>query len=884
MPNNPSSTYRVQFHGGFTFDQGAKLANYLSLLGISHLYASPYLQSVKGSTHGYDIVDPTQVNIFLGGIKDFQKMQKALKDKGLGQIIDYVPNHMAIVDRQNPWWWEVLKDGPASKYAKYFDINWDFSEERWPKKVLLPVLEDQYGCVLEKGMLQLIHTKGAFNLHYKDHIFPIDASSLVELLKNAALACDSEVLFFLAESHGRLPKPTVTLSENIERRHRDKAVLLDLLAKLCEEKLSVCKAIDAEVDRLNANADALDALLEKQNYRLAFWRIASKDLGYRRFFDVKELIGVRVEEEEVFNATHALIIKWASEGVIQGIRIDHPDGLRDPSEYFHRLRVKCPDTWLVAEKILTTTESLPQEWPINGTTGYEFLNLAQRLFIDPKSEEILNKIYVDFTSDSIDYSKVVYDCKKLVLTELLASELDQLADLFVKVCERHRCFRDHAFQELKEALLEVAIQFPVYRTYISYKYLLHRSDDEYYIALAIQKALITNPELEKNLLEFLQHILLLRIPGKLEEDLAMRFQQLTSPTMAKGVEDTAFYRYNRFICLNEVGGEPHYFASNIAEFHETCVKNQLQNPFSLLASTTHDTKRSEDVRSRLAVLSEIPLRWSEAINRWSLINALYRGNLLIDRSMEYFLYQTLVGTWPISTERITAYMQKSLREAKLYTSWINPNENYEKAWQEFIRAIIQDENFKKDITNFVDELIYFGQINSLSQTLLKLISPGIPDIYQGTELWTLTLVDPDNRHSVDFAKRENLLNELPHLTTEQILARMGEGLPKLWLIYVALHLRKRKPECFGNEGTYTSLPVLGEKSEHVIAFQRGDGVIGVAPRFLIKLEGDWADTFLEIQSGLWLNVLTGEKFQGGRITIELLLKHFPIALLSKEAT
>lgn len=878
----PLSTYRVQFGPGFGFDQGFEIAAYLSALGISHLYASPYLQAAIGSTHGYDIVDPTHVNDSLGGSEAHMRMCQSLKFHGLGHIIDVVPNHMAIVDHQNPWWWDILKNGPSSWYAAYFDVDWYSSEERWPNKVLLPVLEEQYGCALEKKMLQLSHDKGLLTLHYKDHVFPIDASSLVDVLTNAAKSSASEALLFLAESHARLPKPTVTARQSIERRHRDKAVLLEFLQRLCSEEPLIDAAISAEVDRLNLDQDALHALLEKQNYRLAHWRTANKDLGYRRFFDVKDLIGLRIEEDEVFNATHALPIEWVQGGLVQGLRIDHPDGLREPTQYFARLREKCPEAWIVAEKILAADESLPREWPIAGTTGYDFLNRVGRLFIDPEAEERLTKIYTDFTNAQSDYMQIVYECKKLVLTELLVSELNQLANIFVEVCEKHPRYRDYSLQELKEALLETAVHFPVYRSYVSSKAPPSRQDDAHYIASAIEKAMASKPDLEEKLFKFLMDLLLLHVPGTLEEELALRFQQLTSPTMAKGVEDTAFYRFNRFIALNEVGGDPSQFSISVREFHAACTKSQLERPFSLLASTTHDSKRSEDVRVRLSLLSEIPDLWEAAVVRWSQQNARYKQEPHIDRSMEYFLYQTLVGAWPISLERLMVSMQKSLREAKVCTSWIKPNQPYEHAWGRFLEGIMRDEDFCADMTNFVSHLSSFGQINSLAQTLIKLTAPGIPDFYQGTELWAFSLVDPDNRQAVDFGKLQRYLNEMSQLTIDQIFNRSDEGFPKLWLIRQALYLRNRMPENFGQNGTYTPLYAVGPKSQHVVSYARGNGVVVVVPRLSMQLSGAWENTHLEIPTATWHNVLTDENVSGGEIYLRDLFNRFPVALLAKE--
>ncbi len=797
-------------------------------------------------------------------------------------MIDVVPNHMAITGRQNPWWWDVLENGPSSPYAVYFDVDWEASEERWPNKVLLPVLGDHYGRILEAGQLQLSHQQGHFSLHYQELIFPLDPSSLAEILNPAAALCGSEHLAFLAQSYHWLPRPTVTARQAAERRHRDKTVLFTLLQRLCREQPEVVGAIDAQVARLNQHPDALDALIERQNYRLAFWRMASRDLGYRRFFDIKDLAGLRVEDREVFQATHALPILWVQKGWVQGLRIDHPDGLRDPTGYFHRLRKVCPEAWIVAEKILEPGETLPSDWPIAGTTGYEFLNHAGGLFIEPRAEWELTRLYRDFTGESGDFQTLARDCKRMVLAELLGSELNRLSSLFVAICERHRRHRDYTRQELRETLWETATGFPVYRSYLSPATETPGPEDTGYIETAIKTAMVQRPDLDPELFGFLQNLLLLRISGSLESELAMRFQQLTGPAMAKGVEDTALYRFHRLVALNEVGGDPGRFGVSLEEFHAACVARQADHPWQLLASTTHDTKRSEDVRARLALLSERPRGWAEAVGRWAERNQKHRTGEYPDRNTEYLLYQTLVGAWPIDLPRLKSYMKKAVREAKVHTTWTSRNVAYERGLEEFIEALLQDRDFCADPEGFVAGLIPPGRINSLAQTLLKLTAPGVPDLYQGTELWDLSLVDPDNRRPVDFALRRRLLDELPGLSVEQILTRMDEGLPKLWIIRQTLQLRHRHPECFGPQGDYRPLYARGRKAGNLVAFFRGDGVLALLPRLVLHLNGDWADTALTLPRGRWRNLLSGETWEGGTLRLQDLLQRFPVGLLIRE--
>jgi (1->4)-alpha-D-glucan 1-alpha-D-glucosylmutase len=625
-------------------------------------------------------------------------------------------------------------------------------------------------------------------------------------------------------------------------------------------------------------SDSLDLLINRQNYRLAFWRAASSSLGYRRFFDINELVGLRVEESEVFQAVHALPVAWVQKGLVQGLRIDHPDGLWDPTEYFHRLREACPDAWIVAEKILELGEKLPADWRVAGTTGYDFLNLVGGLFIDPKGEDGLTRIYENFTGEKNSFGDLVRVCKRQVLEELLGSEIRRLTSLFGDICEQRRRYRDYTRQELRAALCETAVCFPVYRSYVSASANVVRSEDECHVKKAIEDAGAQRADLDPELFRFLEDLLLLRVSGPRENELAIRFQQLTGPTMAKGVEDTAFYRFHRLIALNEVGGDPSCFGISPEQFHEACAAARTQRPLALLASTTHDTKRSEDVRARLALLSEIPEWWADAVRRWADHNDRHRHGEAPDRNTEYLFYQTLVGAWPIDLTRTTAYMEKAVREAKVYTSWLMQNESYESNLGHFIKAVLKDETFRADLEGFVSDLVAPGRVNSLAQTLIKLTAPGVPDIYQGTELWDLSLVDPDNRRPVDFSLRRRLLNESVRLSPEELLARMDEGLPKLWIIRQTLHLRQRHPELFGPEAQYRPLYAWGAKDDHVVAFLRGERVIAVAPRFVMRLGADWMDTMLELPSGQWHNILTGDEVAGGAVLLRNLLARFPVGL------
>jgi (1->4)-alpha-D-glucan 1-alpha-D-glucosylmutase len=875
------ATYRVQLHAGFGFADAAAIADYLADLGISHLYCSPYLQAAPGSTHGYDVVNPHQVNKELGGPEAHAQLCATLKEIGLGQVLDIVPNHMAIAGRENPWWWDVLENGPSSRYAGYFDLEWDPPEAKLRNTVLLPVLGDHYGRVLEAGELRLEREEGSFVIHYHDQVFPVSPRSLNDLLATAAERCQSDDLSCIADGLGQLPMSTATDWVAVRRRHRNKEVLRRQLARLCREQPKLAAALDQVVSEVNSDPDQLDVLLERQNYRLAFWRTAAQDLGYRRFFDINTLVGLRAEDETVFAETHALILDWLRKGVLDGLRVDHPDGLLDPQEYFQRLYEACPRAWILAEKILEPGEPLPNSWPIAGTTGYDFIYRLTNLFVDPAGEGPLTKFYAEFTDEPTDFAIVVREKKGMAMRDLLGSDVNRLTALFGQICERHRRHRDYTRHELHHVLREVISSLPVYRTYVRAKVGQVSEDDIRIITEAVESAKKTRPDLDTALFDFFRDILLLRVRGELETELVMRFQQLTGPVMAKGVEDTAFYCFNRLVALNEVGGDPGRFGFSPDDFHNACAETQAEWPRSMLASSTHDTKRSEDVRARLYLLSEIPDRWREAVQRWTNLNKRYHRDGLPDRNAEYLLYQMLVGAWPIATERMIAYMEKASRETKVHTSWANANPDYDAALRQFIEGILKDQEFKADLETFVKPLIELGRVNSLAQTLIKVTAPGVPDFYQGTELWDLSLVDPDNRRPVDYALRRRLLSELDGMTTEEMWSRIDEGLPKLWLIRQTLKLRRSR-KLLEPESSYRPLVARGEKSDHVLAFARGERAITVVPRLVIKLGGTWADTVLELPEGRWHNAFTNETLNGAEIAVARLLHRFPVALLCQE--
>ncbi len=872
----PRATYRVQFQPGFGFDQAAAIAGYLAGLGVSHLYSSPVLQAAPGSTHGYDVVDPSRVNQELGGEAAHMRLCHALGDAGLGQVLDIVPNHMAITP-ENAWWWDVLEDGPSSLYASYFDVDWDPPESRLRNTVLMPILGDHYGRVLEAGELELVRDGAAFTIRYSDQSLPVAPRSLDTVLSPAADHLGSDLLEFICSSYSRLPGSDATDLYSVNRRHRDKEVLRGLLSDLLAADPRTGPAIDEVVSEINADPDRLDALLERQNYRLARWRTAGWELSYRRFFDIASLVALRVEAEHVFAATHDLVLRWVREGVVDGLRVDHPDGLRDPEGYFRRLRGRSGEAWIVAEKILQAGERLPQEWAVDGTTGYDFLSRVGGLFVDPAGEEPLTRLLADFTGESRDFGEIVYEKKHLVMEELLAPDLNRLTELFTEVCERHRRQRDYTRPELNRALREVIACLPVYRTYASPARNQVSQADREHVASAVAAARSRAPEVEPELLDFLRDLLLLRHRGAREDELVERFQETSGPVMAKGVEDTAFYSYLRLVSLNEVGGDPGRFGTDPADFHRACEEAQRDWPGSMLTTSTHDTKRSEDVRVRISLLSEIPERWAAAVTRWSAINQRHHRNGLPDAGAEYLLYQTLVGAHPLETERAVEYMEKASKEAKLHTSWTHPDAEYDAALRRFVEAVAGDPEFKRELDEFVAPLLGPWRVAALAQKLITLTAPGVPDLYQGTELWDLSLVDPDNRRPVDYELRRRLLAGIEDLTPEAAMAGADQGLPKLYAVHRALHLRAARPDLFGEGSTYQALPACGAHAAGVVAFIRGGAAITAVPRLTINLAG-WGDTSLDLPAGEWQDVLGGRRWSG-RVAAADLFGRFPVALL-----
>jgi (1->4)-alpha-D-glucan 1-alpha-D-glucosylmutase len=882
MMRTPSSCYRLQLHSEFTFDDAAATAGYLKALGISHVYCSPYLQAAKGSRHGYDVVDQQSVNAELGGDEGHARFCATLQQLGMGQLLDIVPNHMAT-GTENRYWWDVLENGPASRFATWFDIDWNSPEVKLQNKVLIPVLGGQYGQILSAGQLLIEYDGNSFQVRYFENVFPLSPRSLAIPLSRAAMYIEAPTLNFIADSLARLPSPESTAIEMVAARHRDKTVLYDLLRSFCAETPGAPDAITRAVNELNRDPDALDAILNLQNYRLAYWRTADQEMGYRRFFDINTLIGLRVERSHVFLATHARILEWLRAGVIDGVRVDHPDGLRDPQQYFARLRAAAPAAWILAEKILQPTEIVRANWPIDGTTGYDFLNVTNGLLVHPEGLEEIGKIYGEFTARSEDFSTIAYAKKLAVEHEALGSDVNRLAQIFVEICENNRDRRDYTRAEIRRAIREVAAAFAIYRTYVVPERSEIVEEDQLAIDSAVSIAKTRRTDVDPGLFDFIGDVLALRVRGDLENEFLLRFQQFTAPVMAKGVEDTAFYCFNRMIGLNEVGAAPDRNGVSLAEFHAFCDRTHLLSPHAMNTLSTHDTKRSDDVRARLAVLTEIPAPWRATLRRWSRMNKLFRVGDFPDRNTEYFLYQTLIGAWPIAKERTIAYMEKAVREAKEQTSWTQQNKEFEDAVREFIGHLYDSAPFIADLEQFIAQILLAGRINSLTQTLVKCTAPGVPDYYQGSEIWDLHLVDPDNRGAIDYAIRRSMLAELEAgMPAEEILKRMDDGLPKLWIIYKASHLRRQNPAWFGKNAAYLPMAVDGPKQDHLVAYMRGENIAVIAPRWNLKLGGNFGSTTVEIPEGAWSHLLTGETLQGGSMRVQNLMKRFPVALLARD--
>lgn len=925
----PRATYRVQQNADFGFDRTAEIADYLARLGVSHLYASPYMKARPGSTHGYDIVDHNALNPELGDEAAFQGMVAALRRNGLGQILDFVPNHMGVGGSDNGWWLDVLEWGPDSPYAGYFDIEWDSDYRYLQGKLLVPFLGDQYGAVLAAGGLELRFdaAAGAFAVWaYGNHKLPVRPQDYGIILgtDHTDLERLGDAFTHLAYAH----------PHQIRRAADHKAELAALassrpdVADTVAQRLAVFRGDIGEPETWSH----LHALIALQNWRVAYFKVAADDINYRRFFNINELAGLRMDEPELFDVTHRMVLNLIEDGTLDGLRIDHIDGLIDPKGYCRRLtEATSKPFYLVVEKILARHERLREDWPIDGTTGYEFATLMGGLFVDPAGEAAFDHLYAGFIGRDERFEDVVRLSKIRIMESEMASELHVLARKAARIARSNPATADFTANILHQALKETIARFPVYRTYVDGG---PTSDlDRRDIDWAISQARRVEQGPDESVYDFVQRLLttdLVAAPRsgyshRQVTRFAMRFQQYSGPVMAKGLEDTAFYRYNRLVALNEVGGHPEHFGVSPTAFHRANQDRARNWPGAMLASTTHDTKRGEDTRARLYALSEMPEEWGRQIQAWSRLLRARRGDVEgiapPDRNDEYLFYQLLVAAWPAAlteadpeklepaamtafAERIVGAMIKSMREAKLHSTWVAPNEAYESAVVSFIHDAL-------DVTRrnaFLDVFLPFqatvarlGMVNGLSQTLLKLTSPGVPDLYQGCELWNLSLVDPDNRLPVDYPTRRALLDEVEGAvetnTVPRLLGRWTDGAVKLAVTCQALALRAEKPGLFAS-GDYTPLEATGEKAEHVVAFARkagNDAIVVAVPRLAGGLgpspgqapdwASNWANTAIPLprNGGRWRDRLTGRVIEDGdTVLATTLFDGFPLALLVRE--
>ncbi len=974
--HTPDATYRWQFNNQFTLRQAAEFVPYLHELGISDCYTSPLLTARPGSPHGYDVIDHTKLNPELGGKDDFIAFASELKTRGMGLILDVVPNHMCIAGTGNRWWEDILENGSGSPFAQFLDIDWHPPKSNLQNKVLLPTLGDQYGRVLENQDIHLEYQRGKFQVRCYETLLPLAPKTAVPVLQmvrqKAGEKLDESHLHLLelesiitALEH--LPSRTVSDRAKLKERWREKEIIKRRLAALTRQSREVRRAIEDCLRIYNGvkgdpqSFNLLEDLLSKQCYRLCYWRVAADEINYRRFFDVNELAAIRVEDPAVFTEVHQLVFELMQEGWVTGVRIDHIDGLFDPAGYLNDLRRGAAKAlrhaegaakalrqmegapklsrqradkeverscYVVAEKILEHNEKLRAGWRADGTTGYDFLNSLNGVFVESRSEKLFHRLYERFTGLSVNFNEVAYECKKLILRVAMSSELHVLARRLDRISEQHRYSRDFTLNSLQYVLGEVVACFPVYRTYVRPGESDVSADDRRAIQSAIRDAKRRNPALSPSLFDFVGSLLLLKDPAGLNEnqiadrrEFVMRFQQLTGPVMAKGMEDTAFYRWFPLASLNEVGGDPAHFGLPLAEFHRRNGERARTWPNTLLATTTHDTKRGEDVRARLNVLSEIPVRWYRAIRRWQHINNASReqlaetGHIPLFPNEEYLIYQTLIGTWPFDAsaesvdesyvQRLEQYLIKAIREAKIHSSWLSPNEEYEATLKGYLRALLAPgSGFLRDFVEFQRPIALAGVFNSLAQTLLKISSPGVPDFYQGSELWDFNLVDPDNRRPVDYEHRRKLLGELnagvgPE-QVEELLRNPEDGRIKLYLTTRALRFRRERRDLFLN-GDYHPVGVSGELKDHVIAFERNlptQKVVVVVGRFFTQMINEgyptkgspWEGNSLVMSSessGCYRDALTGQQHcarsgQGGsELPLAEVFAHMPVALLER---
>lgn len=921
----PVATYRLQFNPDFGFAAAQDIVDYLAALGVSDIYASPIFKARSGSSHGYDVVDPQQLNPELGAEEQFDILIQSLHERGMGWLQDIVPNHMAY-DGQNHYLMDVLEHGPESVYFNYFDIEWNTGYEQMDGRVLAPLLGDFYDRCLERGEIQLSYDRSGLSVCYYGLKFPVRLESysrflshnlkrLVDRLgkEDQAYIKISGILYLVKDSFSELSS---------QQRQDQTRFVKQLLWELYESNENVQEFMQQNLAAFNGTSgepesfNLLDELLLEQFYRLAFWKVGAEELNYRRFFTVNELICLKVDDPEVFAQTHALIQSLVKAGKINGLRIDHIDGLYDPTEYLERLRQAMGDTYIVIEKILELDEQLPESWPIQGTSGYEYLNYVNGLFCQRDNESEFTRIYHQLTGETNPYQQQFFAKKRLMAETNLVGDINNLARFLKKISSQYRHGRDFTLYGLRTAIEEVLIAFPIYCTYINENGVTSRA--LHYIRVAIDRARQQIPQLV-NELNLIEKFLRLGYEDSLPAEeraqwlhFVMRLQQFTGPIMAKGIEDTLFYSYNRLMSLNEVGGSPEQFGLLQRQFHRFNEQQQANWPTALNATSTHDTKRSEDVRARINVLSEMPQEWETQLQLWRGLNGSHKrvvnDQVVPDANDEYFLYQTLVGAMPFDdsdldsfTERVTQYVVKAVREAKVHTAWLRPDTDYENGFVEFVQAILNPDNdFLAKFKPFQQRIADYGIYNSLAQTLLKITSPGVPDIYQGNEMWDFSLVDPDNRRPVDYGYRRHMLNEIkrdwenaPAELLPNLLNYRQDGRIKLFVAHRGLSLRQQYADLF-NQGSYMPLIAQGTHADSIVAFGRqwqGKTVVAIAPRFLTSIVepgtypiGDvWQDTTLTLpqtSGSTWYGWLRDRTLElSGEVPISKLLKDFPLALL-----
>jgi (1->4)-alpha-D-glucan 1-alpha-D-glucosylmutase len=916
----PASTYRLQFNREFGFEDARAIVPYLEALGVGDVYASPLLAARPGSEHGYDITDPTRLNRELGSPRSFRQLVSALRSRRIGFLLDIVPNHMAT-DSANPWWMDVLENGRGSRFATFFDIDWE--APGLDGRVLVPVLGGPYGEVLERGELRLVLESEGLRIAYFDHRAPLDVATYGDVLRDALGRLptrEGRPLGRLLLEVERLPPPLAAAAA-IEARARVSPSVKRRLWRLRERDPATRRALDAAIRRWGGcprgveTLTRLDSLIGRQAYLLAYWRAAPEEIDYRRFFDIADLVSLRVDDQAVFDTTHVLPLRLLRDGSATGLRIDHVDGLRDPLDYLRRLQQRAGgDAFVVVEKILARDERLPEDWPVAGTTGYDAMHELNDVLIDARGAARLRELAARFTGDGRSFEEVVAESKRTVMETLFGAELSRLSRWLQRLARLDMRARDLTLSELRQAVTDVTAALPVYRTYVRAAP-VGRQDRER-IERAVRDAERRTGS-EGGAYDFLRRVLLLEpAPGGAEDQttdrlgFVLRWQQLTGPAMAKGLEDTALYRDVTLVSRGDVGGEPGGVPFDVTAFHRRARARLRRWPNGLVATSTHDAKRSEDVRARIDVLSEIPDEWGAAVERWHRWHEGLRrdvdGVSAPDATTELLLYQTLAGTWPADGQpgpafirRIRDYLRKAGREAKVHTSWIDPNEGFERAVDAFVRGVLAGSNrsWRRDFARVHETVALHGAVNALAQTLLKIAGPGVPDIYQGTETWSLRLVDPDNRVAVDFGALTERLADLDHAPVASLLDAWPDGRVKLLVTSRALRCRRRQAELFAH-GSYAPLHASGRMNEHVVAFARRAGdawAVAVAPRLTVGLGrgrwpvGEvWGRSVLRLPDGAperWSNVLTDEALSvsGGGLPLARALATLPVALLTAAA-